>query len=210
MTNENKKTDKSKHSIYYWLIILAVVVVIIGAIWYIGFREPVEVEEASEEIVVQSDEVDTSDRLTYENEEYGFSFKYPGDWSFLTDPMYNSVHFYSPGSEKPEILENRGYEPGFEGDVWFIIHDNSNEMTIEEFFDGVNAPNPLESATDVSNIERNNIKGKKYIGVENGSTPIKYTVAIIMLNDIFIEINDPHEKQEKHGMFDTFVYSLKK
>lgn len=28
----------------------------------------------------QISEVDTSDWLTYENEEYGFSFKYPGDW----------------------------------------------------------------------------------------------------------------------------------
>lgn len=30
-----------------------------------------------------AEEVDTSDWLTFENEEYGFSFKYPGDWEVL-------------------------------------------------------------------------------------------------------------------------------
>lgn len=34
-----------------------------------------------EDDAIPDEEIDTSDWLTYENEEYGFSFMYPGDWS---------------------------------------------------------------------------------------------------------------------------------
>lgn len=80
MTKETKKADESSYLIYTWVILLVVVAIIISFIWYIGFREPVETEEISDEVVTQSDEIDTSNWLTYENEEYGFSFKYPGEW----------------------------------------------------------------------------------------------------------------------------------
>ncbi len=71
--------------------------------------------------------IDTSDWLTYRNEEYGFEFKYPRDWNIVNDDFADNID-----------LNNRGRFgiPGF----WLLqfntsIIKNDHNIPIYIFFD---------------------------------------------------------------------------
>lgn len=62
----------------------------------VGTNTNVGVENGNAEVNTNtnsSGEIDTSDWITYANEEYGFSFRYPGDWTLLE--KQNGVSLFS-------------------------------------------------------------------------------------------------------------------
>lgn len=75
----------------YYIVFIVFIFILLGVIGYFVFYDKEEAkaptnEDAVEDISEQSNktkEVDTSGWLTYENEEYGFSLKYPKEWGEL-------------------------------------------------------------------------------------------------------------------------------
>ena len=81
MFEKNQYPLKKKHAARnLFLAGLFVVLLAAGAWWaWHGAREK-DVPEPADQTSVEKTEIDTSDWLTYRNEEYGFEFKYPRGW----------------------------------------------------------------------------------------------------------------------------------
>ncbi len=82
MAKENKKKT------IMWLAIMALLAAAIIIVWAIATRETAQAPEApeeNEEVNIEKDEDDMSGWKTYENKEYGFSFKYPGEWEKIVE-----------------------------------------------------------------------------------------------------------------------------
>jgi len=85
MTKENKKKT------LLWLIIALFAVVVVIIIWALLTRETAqapetpEMSEDTKEVSLEVEENDMADWKTYENKEYGFSFKYPGEWENIVE-----------------------------------------------------------------------------------------------------------------------------
>ncbi|MBI2415468.1 MAG: hypothetical protein HYV33_02260 [Candidatus Kerfeldbacteria bacterium] len=62
-------------------------------------NKSVEVVDNTNEVAVDletKEEIDTSDWLTYTNEEYGFSFRYPGEWEIIDKEQWQCIELISP------------------------------------------------------------------------------------------------------------------
>ena len=70
------------------LLSIIILAVLAGGFWFVGNQENKK-ETANSQSVIQEEqeagnEIDTSDWLTYRNEEYGFEVNYPKDWEYDT------------------------------------------------------------------------------------------------------------------------------
>ena len=96
-----------------------------------------EIESKNSEAGVITNEIDTSDWLTYRNEELGFSFRYPEDWSFIeTDDKI--IKFFPPGKDL-------SYE--YNGDIVVSV-ENPNGLDIKSFYNGKDRNNLFTEAED--------------------------------------------------------------
>ena len=131
MDNQQKPTKKSSYTT--WVIIIVVIIIALGVGSYFLFFQEEGTNTNNANTAVNTNtttntnavsnantttntntvantntEIDTSDWLTYTNSEYGYTMKYPSDWTVeeksLTEDPYNAnrsapfraVHFYSP------------------------------------------------------------------------------------------------------------------
>lgn len=79
MAKENKKKT------VMWLAAAALIAAAIIIIWVVITRETAQAPEENEEVKIEKDEDDMSGWKTYENREYDFSFKYPGEWENIIE-----------------------------------------------------------------------------------------------------------------------------
>ncbi|NQU99642.1 MAG: hypothetical protein HQ538_02800 [Parcubacteria group bacterium] len=152
---EEKKKDKR----IYFIIFVVFVLILLGVLYYFVFyskdEDEVEVdviEEVAEEVAEDSDEIDMSNWQTYENEEYGFSLKYPEGWE------KNEID-----DERILFLRNvyKEFSPQIKIEGRFIVdvYKSKDNQTLEKWID------------DNKKItEENKLKSKKdtRIGSQNG------------------------------------------
>lgn len=101
--------DKQKNNKKIWWIIVVVIVVLTLAIVLVFATRQTAVAPEDGEEINQSDEIDNSNWKTYQNEEYGFSFKYPGEWEIYKSDN-KEIIFIDISKEEMENLENQFQE----------------------------------------------------------------------------------------------------
>jgi hypothetical protein len=73
--------------VYQRKFVLAAFILLVGVVSFGCVRKPVPVVNQNQNVntnavvATSTEEIDTSNWKTYRNEEYGFEFKYPGDWN---------------------------------------------------------------------------------------------------------------------------------
>ncbi|MFA5026150.1 MAG: PsbP-related protein [Candidatus Shapirobacteria bacterium] len=84
---------------------------------------------ASSSRALAEEEIDTSNWRTYRNEEYGFEFKYPGEW--VVFDYENKLNNLILSMEN----ESFGYPYGSEGDIRFSVRVYKSSLNLKEWFD---------------------------------------------------------------------------
>jgi hypothetical protein len=98
------------------------VFMLIGLVFVGGcvFDRGEKVDETNLEETSVDDSVDTSDWLTYENEEYGFSFEYPKNWHIKEDVINNRIYIRNVKNDV-----NKETMPSNFQQLWFSILDKN-------------------------------------------------------------------------------------
>lgn len=82
-----------------------------------------------EQEMSEASTIDTSDWLTYRNEEYGFSFRYPSGWEVREGEKCMCIGFFSKGSKPHEESSSNFNIFDSISDFW----DYDGEKTLEEY-----------------------------------------------------------------------------
>ncbi|MDP2684130.1 MAG: hypothetical protein Q8P20_03665 [bacterium] len=104
----------------------------------------------------------TDDWLTYTNDSYKFSIKYPNSCPFdeadyVTDSEYYPQLFYSM------------YCNGFSGEAFFIeVHNNENELTLDDYIP-INKRLNIEGTEEWSSTLVNGHEGRQYLDINGVS-----------------------------------------
>ena len=154
----------------------------------------------------QGSEVDTSDWLTYTSEEYGFSFKYPSDWSIQSDEGELYVSVSAPNNFRNKFAADY---PNFLG---FFISQYSDIVNVEQQWDTIKCQNYPKQITCTEHASG---YGNKYVElIENTQSGPELSVlvptgkGIILFNLQFI---DPTQKESAEVVliFETIMSSIK-
>ena len=171
-------------------IIISVVAVVIlaliggGAVWYFKqsnkpVNPPVTENELGQNASTTTENVDTSNWLTYRNEEYGFEVKYPKEWNIVNSQYGNGIIFYGEDWKKEKDDFKKSLMPSemsikFEDNIidlekWILKSLNqTNYKTIQEM---------VKKEIDIFSYSTANIN--------NLSVPVLTMGAEIPYNDYF-------------------------
>ena len=170
----------SKSIIILGIICLIAASIVVGfLVWSI--TQPCT-QPASQQQVVGGEDIDISDWLTYRNEEHGFVFKYPGDWTYeiLSD---GRIGLYPPG-------KSRGYE--YVGDIIIDFEENKSNLTILQY-------KPAKKYKII------NINNFNVYWLENWPGIIESDLYFFRLNGYIIEIVIYNDKNNiTQGIISTF------
>jgi len=101
--------------------------------------------------------IDTSDWLTYENEEYGYSIKYPEDWNFL-EPIQpaSALFIFSPAKDPNDSWAWRNIE--------ILVLENPNSLSIEEYYDSSNNKFDIynDASGGIEDVVINDLNAKRF------------------------------------------------
>ena len=194
-------------------IISVIVLALIGGgvVWYFKIQKqepvnppvtennnPVEERENNEltgEVVSGGDEIDTSDWLTYRNEEYGFELKYPQGWE---------IDIYSEAIIR--IIPNNINDPYY-APIAISIRENKYLLEIRDWF----IKNYPKNENDIINFSNININGAQALEWyrEGASLPI-YTY-YISKDDIIFQfslIDSQIDFKKMNNMMKTIIFTF--
>jgi len=128
-------------------------------------------------IFSKSPEPDLEGWKTYQNEEFGYKVQYPRDW-YLDPFPNNSIGFTSAPKKK---YSNGGFLPPGETEVYVVLTENKNHVTIEKFIES-NLKGTLRQDSDIVVVD--GIKAHKEVYVFNiGPNAYYKSVAIYLSKD---------------------------
>ena len=145
----------TKKTLFLSLILLASLT--LAALVYVQITKPepsIPVNTNQNANINQGAEIDTSNWKTYKNEQYGFEFKYPGDWDFATYPEEQK--------NRPEFtIFNHEWTPyGADGDLSINLVLNEASSDLDSWFDKNDKYNE-EKITDLIKKSKDNLVGSE-------------------------------------------------
>ena len=193
------------------LILIIFSILIIAGTGYAGWgiwKEIENIENQTRELIIkpranietETSEIDTSDWLTYRNEEYGYYIQYPPFWRL---EIYNHdiVSFYPSDLREHERLTQGG-------EIELFYMKNPKKLSLQEFYDGPHDFYPF-TAESISEIRISGINGFRFTNVEGRVRNENSDLVIIPLPIDIIEIIDVGGHHEKDGIFDSMISSFK-
>lgn len=146
----------------------------------------------------QKEKVDTSNWQVYRSEEYGVELKYPLQWKIQAEDSV--IEFYPPGRE-------RGDNFGYRGDITLWFRPNSEELSVQGFYNGVNDVDFFSDADDYKEIRIGDQTGIKFMHLKGISGS---SIAVIRVPDkkTMLELRDVYDVHIADGIFDTMLYSI--
>jgi len=156
-------------------------------------------EQQNQTASSSTDEIDTSDWLTYRNEEYGFELKYPEGWyweDYSKDfkALELKVGFYPSDKSK-------GWE--YVGDIQVAIHNN-NILNIDDYYEKYGYYKKSNSEKVKKIITKNNYKSIIEYDVPG---MIEADTAMIICNNYIFYIDTPYAiaRKEMIAMVNEFL-----
>ena len=163
----NQPKEQKIHPVAWTILVVGIALLAVGAYYFLT-QEDVNTNNANivavtktavgdnintaantNEVTNMNTEVDTSDWLTYENEEYGYAFKYPRDWEII-ETSYATIGF------RPISFVATDEEWSA---VYLTLYDNPGNLSISTYYEQTDGPSNLfETSLSVENREANGIK----------------------------------------------------
>jgi hypothetical protein len=173
-----------------WLLIVLIIIILVGGgyfAWYYlmgpGKAAPSTTSTTNPTTSTTNSTVSTADWKTYTNMTYGYSFKYPSDWTINANNS-REITLNSPQSIKDQSkCSGIGEGPYCENDITFFyfdaIKDLVNDQTITNLDDFIAKSSALTDAKKIT------FAGKPaYEGTEGGISAW-YNIYIVNSNHIY-------------------------
>ncbi len=137
-----------------------------------------------------------ADWRTYTHPFYGWKIKYPKDWQFKE---FNQSIAFAPQNISLE-------QEWTSGAIVWIVYQNPDQLSLEEFFNGTNQPNYFnDAANGIANITVDGVLSKKFNGVPG---MVAYTISTIPKGAVIVELRDNGEKHKTDGIYDMMLQSI--
>lgn len=175
----------------------------------------------NQNINVNSEEIDTSDWETYRNEEYGFEFKYPGEWDLLVDNdkgWFRSYYLESDDILKLIDIKNSGLDknPSCSGggpgtpvqgaSFKFFVRNNRTK----ESFDSLINNCISSSETGSCGYEERVVNDNRFLLVKDWNSPCNFPVAYIIRGNLIFVVDTVWWTQDKsqQSYYRNLFYTL--
>lgn len=164
-----------------------------------------EDEDVAKETEGQSEDADDDSNVVKENiyvAVYGntkkYSVEYPDNWRPHEVSNKNEVGFVPPGSSPSDE---------YIGDITISYKENPDKLSVDRFYDGLNDVNLFEDASGGYVEEK--IGGHSVYIFSEVIGYVPSTVAVIVLDDAFVEIIDVQNKHQDNSVFKNFIETFK-
>ncbi|MBU1998195.1 MAG: hypothetical protein KKE64_01725 [Candidatus Omnitrophica bacterium] len=191
---------KPKKLLFLILSLAVITIVVSGCLKTVNNEpEPGEGDNGGD---TTTGEIDTSDWLTYRNEEYGFEMKYPEDLQVVSGE--NIVKFQSDCSQFENNI-NKQMQCYYEGNFSVELSDKNLEQFIEEYRDDYFEGEPLTKIVSQEDYDLYGFPAKKLQGATaEGSDGLDYIFVVKDNKSYIISFNQSVEIYMK--MISTFRF----